>query len=174
MGTWNTGIFQNDIALDVMEEYLNYLKDGCSDSDADRKIIENNLDIINQGGNDACEFWLALAMIEWKYGRLQVSTKNNALKMALDPQYLKIWKDEEKLYNKRISVLNEFVNQIQNIQPTKKKVKVNIPFKCVWKLGDIFAYQLVSKKSEDFGVFNKYLIFQKVGESEYIQKKLFQ
>ena len=121
MGTWNTGIFQNDIALDVMEEYLNYLKDGCSDSDADRKIIENNLDIINQGGNDACEFWLALAMIEWKYGRLQVSTKNNALKMALDPQYLKIWKDEEKLYNKRISVLNEFVNQIQNIQPTKKQ-----------------------------------------------------
>lgn len=172
MGTCNTGIFQNDIALDVMEEYLNYLKDGCSDSDADRKIIENNLDIINQGGNDACEFWLALAMIEWKYGRLQVSTKNNALKMALDPQYLKIWKDEEKLYNKRISVLNEFVNQIQNIQPTKKKVKVNIPFKCVWKLGDIFAYQLVSKKSEDFGVFNKYLIFQKVGESEVYSKKI--
>ncbi len=79
---------------------------------------------------------------------------------------------ETNLCDIRISVLNEFVNQIQNIQPTKKKVKVNIPFKCVWKLGDIFAYQLVSKKSEDFGVFNKYLIFQKVGESEVYPKKI--
>lgn len=172
MGTWGIGIFQNDIALDVKEEYLNYLKEGYSDYDADRKTIENNLDIINQGGNDACEFWLALAMLEWEYGRLQVTTKNNALEMALDPKYLRIWKKEENFYNKRMIVLNEFVNKIQTIQPTKRKVKVIVPFKCVWKIGDIFAYQLVSKKSIDLGAYKKYLIFQKVGESEVYPQKI--
>lgn len=172
MGTWNVGIFQNDIAADIKEEYINFLREGYSDIDADKKIIENNIDIINHGGYDVCEFWLALAMIEWEYGRLQETTKNNALEMALNPQYLKMWEDEKSMYSKRILILNEFVNKIQNLQPPKKKIKINVPFKCVWKLGDIFAYQLTSQKSIDNGVFKKYIIFQKVGESEVYPQKI--
>ncbi len=172
MGTWNVGIFQNDIAADVKDEYISYLKEGYSDSDADKKIIENNIDIIRQGDYDFCEFWLALAMIEWEYGRLQDKTKNIALEVALNPQYLLIWKEEGKLYTKRISVLKEFINKIQSVQPSKRNVKIIVPFKCVWKIGDIFAYQLISQKSKDLGLFNKYIVFQKVGESEVYQNKI--
>ena len=79
MGTWNVGIFQNDIADDVKDEYIDCLREGLSDEEADKKVIKNNLDIINLESYDSVEFWLGLAMIEWKYGRLQEYTKKRPL-----------------------------------------------------------------------------------------------
>ena len=63
MGTWNVGIFQNDIADDVKDEYIECLREGLSDEEADKKVIKNNLDIINLESYDSVEFWLGLAMI---------------------------------------------------------------------------------------------------------------
>lgn len=37
MGTWNVGIFQNDIADDVKDEYIECLREGLSDEEADKK-----------------------------------------------------------------------------------------------------------------------------------------
>mgnify|MGYP003289236891 CR=1 FL=1 len=70
MGTWNVGIFQNDIADDVKNEYIDCLREGISDEEANKKIIKNNLDIINLESYDSVEFWLGLAMIELLHGMI--------------------------------------------------------------------------------------------------------
>lgn len=171
MGTWNVGIFQNDIADDVKDEYIDCLREGLSDEEADKKVIKNNLDIINLESYDSVEFWLGLAMIEWKYGRLQEHTKQKAMELAIDDKYLELWKDEgEKIYKARVKEIDNFIVEIQSEQPPKKKVKIYVPFQCPWNIGDIFAYQLKSEISAKEGFLDKYILFQKVGEVESFPK----
>lgn len=171
MGTWNVGIFQNDIADDVKDEYIECLREGLSDEEADKKVINNNLDIINLASYDSVEFWLGLAMIEWKYGRLQEYTKQKAIELAMDEKYLELWKEEsEKIYKARVKEIDNFIIKIQSEQPPKKIVKKYVPFQCPWHIGDIFAYQLKSEISAKEGFLGKYILFQKVGEVEYFPK----
>lgn len=153
-------LFENDIEFDIKEEYINYLKDGLSESEADRNVIKNNEDIISLGDNEALEFWVALAIVEWEYGRLQETTKKIAIRMLLDK------KADINFSNERIYELEKIIKKIQSKQPLKKKIKNDKVFNCIWNIGDVYAYQLKSQVSKNKGYSNKYIIFQKVGESK--------
>ncbi len=173
MGTWNVGIFQNDIAEDVKIEYIELLRDGLDAKKADEKMIDIYREIIEMNDSDTVDFYLSLALIEWQYGRLQSNTKEKALYYATNNEYLKNWELEGKsILAKRKQVLNEFVITINSIQPNEKKIKIIKPFNCIWNIGDIFAYQLNSNKSKDYGVYGKYIVFQKTAESESYPKKI--
>ena len=70
MGTWNYGIFDNDVAQDIKEEYLDLLKRGIDSTEATKKIVSQNQDIIDDI-DEAPTFWLVLADIQWEYGILE-------------------------------------------------------------------------------------------------------
>lgn len=160
MKKWYIELFENDIEFDIKEEYINYLKDGLSESEADRNVIKNNEDIISLGDNEALEFWVGLAIVEWEYGRLQETTKKIAIRMLLDK------KADINFSNERIYELEKIIKKIQSKQPLKKKIKNDKAFNCIWNIGDVYAYQLKSQVSKNKRYSNKYIIFQKVGESK--------
>ncbi len=165
MGTWSVKIFGNDIAEDVKMEYVELLKEGLSAEDADRQMLESYQEVITLNDNDTADFYLALALIEWQYGRLQEQTKLKALEVASNEEYLEIWLEEgEKEFQKRKQVLQEFCEKIISPQPKIKKVPIIKPFNCIWNIGDVFAYQLKSEESRKRGLLGKYLVFQKVDE----------
>ena len=65
MGIWGIRLYQNDIALDTKEEYIQLLRDGNSEDEALKKVLSKNKDII-EDKIDGPVFWLALAETMWK------------------------------------------------------------------------------------------------------------
>ena len=77
MGAWGTKIFQDDLAQDIKETYIDLLKQGKKNEEITQKLIEkyaNNLD-----KDEISVFWFALADIQWDYGRLLDNVKEKAL-----------------------------------------------------------------------------------------------
>lgn len=78
MGTWGPGIFDDDLAQDVREDYLGRLAEGAKPAAASKAIVMSydRLDI-----DEAPVFWLALAATQWEYGALDPTVKRRALEV---------------------------------------------------------------------------------------------
>ena len=101
MGAWGPGIYQDDVALDIKGEYIKLLQEGKSTKEANQEIINNNADYFTDE-EDVVPAILALADIEWKYGRLDDIVKNDALKIIDQKIGIEPWQEDEKLYKKRL------------------------------------------------------------------------
>ena len=42
-----------------------------------------------------------------------------------------------------------------------------------WKVGDIYAYRFHSKKATEYGIYNKYILFQKIDDDEWYEGFIF-
>ena|SRR5438876_12443509 len=74
MGVWGAGIFQDDDALDVRADYRWYLADIQSDNIATDNIVKGyGATFENLEANTS--LWLALALTQWKMGRLDERVK---------------------------------------------------------------------------------------------------
>ncbi len=74
MGAWGTSIFSDDNAADLREDYRDLIGNGLSGSEATDRLIEE----WQPDGNDGyfvATFWLALALTQWKCGRLEERVK---------------------------------------------------------------------------------------------------
>jgi hypothetical protein len=91
MGTWSTSLFGGDIACDVRENYVAYLKMGLSGRQATKQILEDYGDELSDTVQDGPVVWLALAAIQWKYGRLEPKVKAKALKIINGGGDLAAW-----------------------------------------------------------------------------------
>jgi hypothetical protein len=49
-------------------------------------------------------------------------------------------------------------------RPEKKRIRAPKKFRCSWKIGDTFAYQLQGQDAEEFGLSGRYVLFRKVSE----------
>lgn len=148
MGTWGTGIFQNDIADDVKTDYINKLKMGKSDEDALSEIISENSDFLNDP-EDSLDFWFALASILYDYGRLTEKVKSQAITLLESDKDSERWTEKEN--KKRKIELEKLKTKMYSEIPPRKKVAVTKRFVCPWKRNDIYW-----AKSEDICKDNSY------------------
>ena len=74
MGAWGTGLYQNDIGLDVRDYFKDELHRGKSGTEITEELSVIHAESI-QDADDAPEFWLALADTQWDMGRLQENVK---------------------------------------------------------------------------------------------------
>ena len=77
MGTWGTGIFQNDVADNVKTVYVSKLKIGKSDEEAVEELIAENTELLSDN-EDTLDFWLALSSVMYDHGRLNEKVKSKA------------------------------------------------------------------------------------------------
>lgn len=141
MGTWGTGIFQNDVADDVKTDYINKLKMGKSDEDALSEIISENSDFLNDP-EDSLDFWFSLASILFDYGRLTEKVKCQAISLLESDKDSGRWTEKEN--KKRKIELEKLKTKMHSEIPPRKKVAVTKKFVCPWKRNDIYW-----AKSED-------------------------
>ncbi len=164
MGAWGVKIYQDDVACDVKEEYVEALKKGISNEEITEKLIAEYVGDID----DEPIFWFALADIQWNYGRLLDNVKEQSLKHIANGANLERWEENPKLYEKRKKVLEELKEKLNTSQPPEKKVKgYGKPYKCEWAIGDVFAYPLKSEEAKEAGFEGQYLIIIKVGETKW-------
>ena len=177
MGAWSTRIFDNDMTA----EYKTLLGYGILPEEAYNKVYEYFAkDFIEQDDED--DFWLGIALFQWKNGILLDEVKENALRCIDNEEYLERWKDSgEKIYQKRKNVLSEFKEKLlHEVNPTKKKFPKPPTYlreKTDWKVGDLIAYKITEKpieketndenKKKDCAtqnkLFHKYLLLRVIG-----------
>jgi hypothetical protein len=116
MGTWGTGIFSDDNAADLREDYRDLIGDGLSSPEATDRLLAEWGSSISREPEYAATFWLALAVTQWKCGRLEDRVKAKALAAIDDGSALRPWL-AGKFERKRKSVLDAVRQQIESPQP---------------------------------------------------------
>lgn len=151
MGTWATGLFSDDLACDIRDEY----KDKLADAETDQQATDALIGAWKQSLNDKDEapvFWLALAATQWSVGRLEQRVLKEALAVIDSGTDLKRWEQNPKAYKKRQAALFKLRQKLLSPQPSRKKVKKQFKDFCDWKIGELISYRLKSGKSIIFQV----------------------
>lgn len=168
MGMWGLSLFENDFACDVKDSYMRILQQQFSDEEAYNVIFEEFRDVL--GTDEEPLFWLALAHVQWSVGRLIPEVRERATEW-LHADYGNDTRSEEKLdASKWNDMLKQLESMLESPMPPRKKIKrppdiIRNP----WNIGDVYAYQCHTKMAESKNMLGKYVIFQKIGETEYCQ-----
>ncbi len=166
MGVWGAGLYQDDVALDIKEQYVEVLREGKNKEEASLEVIEICIDYF-QDADDMIPAILTLADMEWKYGKLMPDVKESALELIESGTALKPFEDNKREYKKRIEVLQKLKEKLEGPQPPEKKIRIPRPYKCQWKIGDTFAYKLDGEAAEEKGWNGEYAIIIKVDNIVY-------
>lgn len=166
MGAWGANLYQDDVALDIKDEYKDNLRRGKTNEEAMQEIIDKYQELL-EDEEDRGVFWLALADTQWNLGRLDEQVKEQALEIIELGTDLKRWEINEKLYNKRKEILEKLKEKLLSPQPEEKRMPKYRTYKCEWKNGDVFAYQLKSEYAKEQGLEGRYLIIQKIDEIDW-------
>lgn len=168
MGAWGVGLYQDDVTCDIKDDYLNRLKVGYSNIEATQEVIDYNMDCI-EDEEEGPLFWMALADVQWRYGRLLPEIKEDALKCIREGTDLERWKENPRQYEKRKLVLQELEERLNSPQPPEKKLTKLKIHKAEWEIGDVLLYQIHNgelRGNEDVKNskwYNKYVLLRIVG-----------
>lgn len=142
MGAWGVAVFSDDLAADLREEFRDLIGDGLTSSQAVDKLIGDYASSINDA-DEKTVFWIALAVTQWKLGRLEDRTKNESLRIITSGEDLHRW-ENAKDRKKRAVVLEKVREQLLSPQPSAKRVPRRIKGANTWDVGELIGFQLQS------------------------------
>lgn len=165
MGAWGPRLYQDDIAEEVRDYYKDQLHRGKTGDEITQELISQNEYALSDP-DDAPVFWFALADTQWNLGRLEDFVREKALYHIRSGHDIKRWKMENPKEAKvRAKVLSELEQKLLSPQPVEKKISQYKLYRCEWKIGDVYAYPLNSKYAREKGLYGKYFLFHKIGET---------
>jgi hypothetical protein len=144
MGAWGVAIFSDDLAADIRGDSIDLIGDGVSTSEAVDKLIAQYGDSIKDE-DDGPVFWLALAAVQWKLGRLEERTKREALKVIDSGVNLQWWEDAATR-KKRAAVLAKLRGTLLSPSGPPKRVRRRIRSANEWAVGEVVGFRLASGK----------------------------
>lgn len=107
VGTWDTGIFDDDVAMDIKAEFDEAIADGMSVKEATEQILESFADVFDDE-DEAPIVYLTLAALQIEKGSVLKNIKQKALDIIESGQGFDRWEEAgNDVLNERISVLNE-------------------------------------------------------------------
>jgi hypothetical protein len=148
MGTWGTGIFDDDIACDIRDSYHQFIADGDTDTEALARITADVRE-----GVDPPHFWLALTL--WELGRLDDQTRIKAIGVIDSGSDLDQWRPplaKDADFEERTKVLTNLKQQLQSPQKPRKKLRPSQKSPSKFQVGDIIQFSLATGKSVLFQV----------------------
>ena len=119
MGTWETGLYDNDLSCDVRDDYIGKLKAGKTDEEALNEILEE-YEEESEDDDEKYDFYIALADTMWKKGRMTEDIKKMALKMIEEDKVSERWEDE-RVRKERAKKLDKVKERIESPMPERKK-----------------------------------------------------
>ena len=143
MGAWGTGVFDDDLACEVRETYRDVLAEGVSAEQARDMTLQYWAEIM-EDDDAAVVIWLALAVSQWKAGRLDDLTRCRAIAVIETEAALRAWKDDPKGLRRRQSVLEKVRQQLLSPQPPPVRIRKRFRDTCDWQRGELIAYRMRS------------------------------
>lgn len=168
MGTWGVAIFSDDLASDIRDAYVDMLSVGYEDLKAEQDIITEFYPSIRNTREEPI-FWIALASIEWKYGRISDFVKSRALEQIENKTDLPYWNERDR--NKREKILDELALKLNQSPPERKKVKKPSLSKTDWKKDDIIAFNAEPDSDNKSIVILQVFDIQKEYASNYVKNE---
>jgi hypothetical protein len=139
MGIFGTGIFENDDACDVRDEYRQQIEDGVEDAEATRSTLAKFRGYFDDPESGPVCI-LALAVTQSKIGRLDPDIRSRALAAIDSGAELAIWEREDpKSLPKRRAVLEKARVQLTGPQPVRKRLRRPRKETCGLMAGDGLA-----------------------------------
>lgn len=120
MGTWGTGILDDDLAADVYADYMDSFEAGTPLVRIRIQLEADYTEALDDS-EDSIRFWLALAQAQWDCGALQPDVLTNAVALIESGEAIISWEDalqEDLTARKR--VLEEFAALIRKPNPNPR------------------------------------------------------
>jgi hypothetical protein len=124
MGAWGAGIFADDDAADVREDFRHYMAD-LRTVEAATEAIALDYGASLERPRDHTAFWLGLALTQWKAGWLDPRVKAAALGVIEDGSDLAKWSAADA--KKRVKALAGAKVQLETPPPPPKPVPAPWP-----------------------------------------------
>lgn len=145
MGTWSAGLFADDDAADLRSDYRTYLADAQSDAGATDLAARDYGASLDRPG-ETTAFWLALASIQWRMGRLDPRVKSVCLTIIDNGIDLEKWADSPDR-GKRAAVLAKLREMISSPLPQAKQMPKPLPVQLPgWAFGEVVGYRMANGK----------------------------
>lgn len=160
MGTWGTGLYDNDMALDVRDTFTEALS---SENDLDT-ACNKTLSVYSGcfGSDEEPLLWLALADTQFDYGCLMDTVRTNAISW-IEKEGGKNLFTTRRQQKKWEQVLQQLREKIQSKTVSSKKIcKPEVIKQNYWNNGDVFAYQFHTSIAKERNIQGKYVLFQKI------------
>lgn len=139
MGSWGTGLFADDMALDIKDEYIKYFREGKSPEEI-VALLKKEFQI--QDNNDDDFFWVCLSVVQWDHGHLTAHVKERALtglSCLWDPG---VWERPADMA-KRKALEEKVKTKLESPQPAAKKPPKFRAKKSKWRVGEIYSFQFM-------------------------------
>ena len=145
MGAWSPALFDDDDAADLRSDYRVYLADAQSDAAA-TDLAATNYGAAFERPGATTAFWLALASIQWRLGRLDPRVKAVCLTIIDSGIDLEKWTDSSHR-RKREAVLAKLRAMIASPLPAAKPMPKPLPVQLpVWAFGEVVGYRMANGK----------------------------
>jgi hypothetical protein len=141
MGAWGTGIFSDDNAADLRDDYRKLIGDGLTGPQATDRLIAQWAPARDPDLKPV--FWLALALTQWSCGRLEARVQEEALRVIADGSATRAWAGGPH-ERKRRAVLESAKRKLESPQPAERKIKKQVLATCDWERGDLIGYRLTT------------------------------
>lgn len=148
------------ILEDIKNEYTKLRQDGQNRDQAVQVLIARYHDELTIGAeDDGLLFWIGLADAQYALKELsgEVSTRGLAALEQLKVAVPEITPSDIEKRSNRYA-----------LAPMQERAQVRKPkrFRCQWRIGDTFAYQVSGEKAEASGIAGDYVLLRKVDELE--------
>ncbi len=164
MGIWGFELYQNDMSLDVKDEFEKFYNSGKNVQEIIDILMKEYKSIMGDIDEEPL-FWLALADTQWNLGVLLPAVKEKALYWIVkDSGMFKCQAKDMSAKVKRKKTLDDLQEKLLSPQPPEKKPVKKRIYRCQWKFGDVFAYKLESNLAKERGLYGRYFLIQKVDE----------
>ena len=142
MGTWGVAVFSDDLAADVRDEFRDLIGEGLSSTLAVEKLLAMYASSLNDDDVSSV-FWISLALSQWRLGRLEERTKQEALRAIESGQDLNRWETPHDR-KKRAAVLEKLHTRLLSTEPPPKRVPRKINAANDWQVGEVVGLRLQS------------------------------
>lgn len=173
MGAWGYGIFDDDDAADVRDDWIEHYKFTASSSRATEAVLKEHGSLINDEDIGPVII-LALALTLWKHGCLTEEWRDKALRVIDDGLGLDRWKEQgPKEVAKHQKHRDKARARLISPQPPSKegKFKPKKMIDCGLRVGDIFSVP-VKEGARERGYFRVVALARSVGKIEPIVQML--
>lgn len=168
MGMWGFKLYQNDTTMDIRDQFEELFREGKKTAREITDELTEEYECLMDDANEEALFWYALAETQWKFGVLLPDVKEKALSRIDNDcgifKDMAIKKSEKTQRTKTLEALKE---RLLSPQPPEKKIVKRRIYKCEWKIGDVFAYQLESELARERGLYGRYFLIRKIDERSW-------
>lgn len=147
MGADGPGLFSDDTACDVRDEYREALEDGATDGEAEAKVLHTFAEELTDP-DERVVVWLALASTQSRYGRLSDATRRQVLTILDAGGDLAVWQEARAgAARRRAAVLEKVRAQVEGAQPAPRKVRRRRRPVSSLSVGQVLAYRARSGRA---------------------------